>query len=172
MCGLCVRAHAHTHTHTYERAHARTRSRAHTRTHMNDHARVHRGYKLSTAQAPLRETIAAACLHAVHADLMDHRSIFVRRGRGRGGRGGGWEGGASFYLHTIFCLVCSPAHRICRSKDNSILQEINLIAGNPPTGGNFQNPRSRNLGPQNKGTPTQFVPFWVGDTLILRTQIP
>jgi putative N6-adenine-specific DNA methylase len=29
-----------------------------------------RGYRLSSAQAPLRETIAAACLHAVHADLM------------------------------------------------------------------------------------------------------
>ena len=27
-----------------------------------------------------------------------------------------------------------------------------LIAGNPPTGGGFQNPRSRNLGPQNKRT--------------------
>jgi len=42
----------------------------------------------------------------------------------------------------------------------------------PPRGGGIQNPRSRNLGPQNKGTPTQFVPFWGGGTLILRTQIP
>ena len=29
-----------------------------------------------------------------------------------------------------------------------------LIAGNTPTGGYFQNPRSRNLGPPNKGNPT------------------
>ena len=47
-----------------------------------------------------------------------------------------------------------------------------LIAGINPTGGPFQNPRSRNLGPQNKGPPTLFVLFWGWGTLIWRTQIP
>ena len=32
-----------------------------------------------------------------------------------------------------------------------------LIAGNPPTGGDFQNPRSRNLPPQNKRTRVFFA---------------
>ena len=47
---------------------------------------------------------------------------------------------------------------------------VNLIAGMDPMGVAFQNPPSRNLGPQNKGTSTQLyflgvgVPLFCGPT--------
>ena len=47
--------------------------------------------------------------------------------------------------HTVFMyMLCVYVYVICICI---------LIAGNVPTGGTFQNPRSRNLGPQNKSTP-------------------
>ena len=57
-----------------------------------------------------------------------------------------------------------------------VSQSYMLIAGMDPTGGSFQNPRSRNEDPQNKSTPTPICIglgiFGGGGTLILRTQIP
>ena len=48
---------------------------------------------------------------------------------------------------------------------------LNLIAGIAPTGWGVQNPRSPNLLQPNKSTPTLFVPFWGGGSLIWLKQI-
>ena len=59
--------------------------------------------------------------------------------------------------NTSHPVGCDVSEKLARTMRWFGLYEINpgrvsLIAGNPPTGGDFQIPHSRNLGPPNKGT--------------------
>ena len=79
-------------------------------------------------------------------------------------------------------FICSKLMTFCPHHFPRVVKRIknlellatearDLIAGNTPTGGYFQNPRSRNLGPQNK-RPGSFSGEKDPGTLILRRQIP